>query len=103
MIFQDFLLDEDGDLLIQNGDFVVGPSDVQHVEDIIQSFLGEWKQFPFVGVGLLQYIKSEDGQKAVTSIKEQLQADGYSLTSVNVKNSNDNAIVSFPNGIKRNL
>ena len=43
----DFLLDEDGDLDIVNGDFAVGPSDVQHIEDIVaNSFVGMWKQNP---------------------------------------------------------
>lgn len=101
--FQDFLLDDDGDLLIQNGDFVVGPSDPQHVEDIIESFIGEWKQYPLVGVGLMQYLKSENGQAAINVIKQQLQADGYSVPNINVQqNASGEMLVSFPGGIKRN-
>jgi len=102
-VFQDFLLDDDGDLLIQNGDFVVGASDVQHVEDIINSFVGEWKQYPILGAGLLQYLNSENAQQASTNIKQQLQSDGYSLQSVKVNiDSEDNLRVSFPFGIQRN-
>ncbi len=104
MIFEDFLLDENGDLLIQDGDFVVGPSDGQHVEDIIQSFIGEWKQFPLVGVGLMQYLKSQNGQAAINVIKQQLQSDGYSVSTVNVKNNEaGDMVVTFPVVIKRNL
>ena len=99
---QDFLLDEDGDLLIQNGDFVVGNSDNQNVEDIISSFAGEWKELPFVGVGLIQYLKSQDGQKATNIIKTQLQADGFDVKSVQVKTQGDSMVVDFPLGIKRN-
>ncbi len=103
MVFQDFLLDDDGDLLIQNGDFVVGSSDVQHVEDIINSFVGEWKQYPILGVGLLSYLNSENAQQASTNIKQQLQSDGYSLQNVSVNIDNDNNLkVSFPAGIQRN-
>ena len=99
---QDFLLDEDGDLLIQNGDFVIGNSDNQNVEDIISSFAGEWKEFPFVGVGLIQYLKSQDGQKATNIIKTQLQADGFDVKSVQVNPQGDTMVVDFPLGIKRN-
>ena len=99
---QDFLLDDSGDLLIQNGDFVVGNSDNQNAEDIISSFAGEWKEFPFVGVGLIQYLKSQDGQKAVSIIKTQLQADGFDVKSVQVKQQVDSMVVDFPLGIKRN-
>ena len=84
--FQDFLLDVNGDLQIQNGDFVVGPSNNQHVADIIQSFVGSWKQNPILGVGMLQYLKSQNAQVAVNSIKNQLQSDGFSVSAVNVKN-----------------
>ena len=31
---KDFLEDEDGDLLIKNGDLVIGYSDKQHIKDI---------------------------------------------------------------------
>ncbi len=100
--FADFLLDSDGDLLIQNGDFVVGASDIQHVEDIIESFVGEWKQYPILGVGLMTYLKSQNGAKAITAIKQQLQSDGYSLSNVKIDNTINGIKVSFPNGITRN-
>ena len=103
MGFQDFQLDDDGDLNIQNGDFVTAPSDVQHVEDIINSFIGEWKQYPILGVGLLQFLNSENPQQASTNIKQQLQSDGYSLQSVVTNiDGQGNLRVSFPNGIQRN-
>lgn len=59
IIRADFQLDEDGDLNIAHGDFTVGPSDVQHVEDIIQSFAGMWKQNPLLGVGIKQFLNSQ--------------------------------------------
>lgn len=103
MVFQDFLSDENGDLLIQNGDFVVGASDFQHVEDIITSFCGEWKQYPILGVGLLQYLNSQNPQKATTIIKQQLQSDGYNLQNAQVGvDTNGTLKVSFPLGIQRN-
>lgn len=111
-MFKDLLLDADGDLLIDKGDFVVGDSDARHVEDIIESFPGEWKQFPSMGVGIMTFLKSENGKAAVALIQSQLQADGYSINAIDVKNDNGNLIVDFPNktangkvvpGIQRNL
>jgi len=100
--FADFIVDSNGDLEIQNGDFVVGLSDFQHIQDIIYSFAGEWKQFPLVGVGIQQYLKSQNASDAVNSIKQQLQSDGYSLSTAKVENVQDTLKVSFPNGITRN-
>lgn len=59
IIREDFQLDADGDLNIAGGDFTVGPSDVQHVEDIIESFAGMWKQNPLLGVGIKQFLNSQ--------------------------------------------
>jgi ABC-type uncharacterized transport system substrate-binding protein len=101
--FQDFLIDsETGDLLIRDGDFVVGPSDNQHINDIISCFAGSFKQFPSVGVGIMTFLKSQNGQDAVNQIKQQLQADGYQVPSVKVTNTNGLS-VSFPQGISRNV
>ena len=104
--FQDFQLDDNGDLNIVNGDFVVAPSDPQHIFDIIASFQGEWKEFPLVGVGIMQFLKSQNGGVAINAIKQQLQADGYSLSSVKTNISEVDSIeklqVVFPNGIQRN-
>lgn len=102
MVFQDFLLDDDGDLLIQDGDFVVGASDVQHIEDIIQSFAGSWKQYPILGVGILTYLKSQNAMAAVSVIKSQLQSDGYSVGGVKIDTSKGLKVTFEPN-IVRNL
>ena len=102
-IFQDFSIDPNSnDLLISNGDFVVLPSDNQHIADIITSFAGSFKQFPQLGVGLLQYLKSQNGGVAGQQVIQQLQSDGYQVSSANVLNTNGNLTVNFPNGITRN-
>jgi hypothetical protein len=105
MIFQDYQLDENGDLLIVNGDFVVGASDQQHVVDILQAFQGEYKEFSLLGVGFLSYLKSDNPNSAINSIKEHLQSDGYDVKNVKInKDANGNISVSFPNnGISRNV
>ncbi len=97
---QDFILNAAGDLQISGGDFVVGSSDTQHVLDIIQSSIGSWKQFPLVGVGVMNYLKSQNGQALGNVIKTQLQADIFSVSAVNaIIDKSGQLNVNFPNGI----
>lgn len=105
MIYQDYALDDDGDLKIQDGDFVVEPSDTQHVKDILEAFPGEYKQFPLLGVGLLSYLKSQNPNDAVNVIKQQLQSDGFVVGAIKTAiDKSGNLIVAFPgNGVVRNV
>lgn len=80
---KDIKLDETGDLVIKNGDFVIADSDVQHVQDIINSGPGWWKQFPAIGVDIQKYIGSSGKlQELEKNIKLQLESDGYNVKSV---------------------
>lgn len=82
---QDFLLNDDGDMLIANGDLVVGDSDKQHQWDIIVAHKGWYKEFPYIGVGLMAYLKSTGMQLELKkNIQLQLQADNYSLNNLTV-------------------
>ena len=77
----DLLLDANGDLPIDAvGLMPVGNSDKQHLEDLLSSFKGEWKQFIFNGVGLAKYLKSTGTKLNALSndAKQQMQRDGYS-------------------------
>ncbi len=80
---KDFLLFEN-DLLIKDGDFVIGESDLQHIEHIIASQRGGYKQFPLIGVGINQYINSPIDGILRREIQLQLQADGYGLQQIKV-------------------
>jgi hypothetical protein len=78
---QDIAL-ENNDLFFSNGDFVVAQSDEQHIIDTINCFQGWWKENPFDGVGLMQYMKSNAAMQEINrSVKMQLQGDGYILKS----------------------
>lgn len=75
---QDYLRDDNGELIVLNGDYVIGPSDQQHVVDIVETQQGEYKEFPLIGFGAINYIKKiivEDEFKS--DLKEQLSYDGY--------------------------
>jgi hypothetical protein len=77
---KDFLLNQinNGDLLVQSGDFVTGLSDNQHIHDIINDPLGYWKQFPAVGCGIVLYQDSDVNITQLSAlIISQLKKDGY--------------------------
>lgn len=81
----DFTLDGTGDMLIEHGDFVLSHSDGMHQEHIIKSYIGYWRNAPLVGVGIEQYLKASLGTAEVKRlIKIQLEADGFSVQSLDV-------------------
>jgi hypothetical protein len=101
MVAQDFLLDANYDLLITNGDFVIGASDNQNIQDIIQSYVGWWKQYPLVGVGIQSFINSNGQDQALArSIQIQLQSDGFTVQSPQVTINPDQVIIQ-PNAVRQ--
>ena len=78
MAAQDFELDTEGDLYISNGDFNIALSDQYALRDIIQSFVGNWKEYPALGVGVFAYLGSNGKEAELTrSIQQQVQSDGF--------------------------
>jgi hypothetical protein len=79
----DFVWTTDGDLL-------VGDSDQDHVQSIIESYVGHWKEFPLVGVGIERYIKSPSKRliDLQREIKIQMQGDGYRVGQILLNNGN---------------
>jgi hypothetical protein len=74
---KDFLTDNDGNLLIKNGDFVIGDSEQQEVAEILESHPGEWKEDPIIGAALTRMIKTKyDAGRMSSEIKKQLARDG---------------------------
>jgi hypothetical protein len=80
------------DLVINNtGDFVIGPSDEQHIADCINAFPGWWKQYPLNGFGLRQYMQGPaDAQIMNKNLRLQLETDGYQASPVISLNSTGN-------------
>lgn len=82
----DILLDTDGDLDFINGDFAIGFSDNQHIQDILESFPGSWKEYPLVGVGLDFYLNSTGKEQTIKNeITRQLTSDGFSIDELEVE------------------
>lgn len=88
---KDFLRNDTGELLFANGDFMVGQSDQQHVEDLLDLQPGEIKEFPLAGFGAINYIKRTiTADEFKRDLKLQLNYDGY-----------DNATIDTSNGIEQ--
>jgi len=77
---KDILTDENGELAVLNGDLHIGNSDQQHVEHILTSAKGHYKQHPLIGVGIEDYLNAPNSlitrQKLEKEINLQLESDG---------------------------
>ncbi|WP_271782228.1 oxidase [Aquimarina algiphila] len=82
---KDIARDENNDIKIENGDFVIEASDQQHVQDIFKAHKGEYKQWPLVGFGASRYLKKTTLSKAefLRDLKVQLKYDGYDNPNIN--------------------
>jgi hypothetical protein len=86
---------QNNDLIIEDGDFVIVESDVQHVSDTIAAFPGWWKENPADGVGILQYLKSSGREQVISrSIKIQLTSDGYKVASPEISITSDGLVIN---------
>lgn len=92
----DLLLDSSGDILIENGDFVFGESDQQHVEDIFIANQGEYKEWPLLGFGAINYIKSRvTDAEFKRDLKIQLAYDDYIAANIDTSNGIENVKIEI--------
>lgn len=74
------------DLLIENGDFVMGDSDIQHIDHIITAQPGEYKETPQLGFGVINYLKSNTTKtKFKRDLRVQLNFDGYESPNIDLE------------------
>lgn len=83
---KDILLDETGDLKFHNGDLDFGQSDQQHIEHILEAQKGEYKEFPLVGFGIINYLKQSNRIQSdfKRDLKIQLEYDGYQNSTIDL-------------------
>jgi hypothetical protein len=75
---KDFLRDtETGDLMIVDGDFVIGESDDQEVSVLITLNQGELKNDPLLGPNLVQLTEGKEDKNEINKrLRIHLQRDG---------------------------
>lgn len=82
---KDIDLETDLDLKIIDGDFAISDSDQNHVINILKAYLGGYKQFPLVGVGIDYYLASAGTQQVIKrNITVQMESDGYKVNKIEV-------------------
>ena len=73
--------------IIVDGDLVLGASDHQHIQHILFSQQGCWRQFPLVGADIKRFENEIPNQLSTTltlsgDIIKQLKYDGFRLVQV---------------------
>lgn len=77
---KDLLLGSGRDLMIVDGDLVIGESSNQQAELLFMLPKGSLKESLDVGVGASDYLESEDRSGLLREIKKQFTNDGLSVT-----------------------
>lgn len=79
---QDILLNDTGDVKIENGDFAVGISDFQHQEHLLVFQKGALKENLTVGVGIENFLRESDIDGLEYEVNVQFTRDGMVVKSV---------------------
>lgn len=83
---KDFKRTDNLDLEIKNGDFLIDESDQQHIEDIFIAQKGEFKEFPQLGFGAINYIKTNTTiYQFERDLRIQLQFDDYNNAEIDTQ------------------
>jgi hypothetical protein len=88
--------DNNFDLLFEDGDIVIRMSNGQHIQAILSSEKGNWREHPMLGVGIQRYLNSLNTYSEITElsrkIRLQLEADGMQVGKLELKTSSKNLL-----------
>ena len=76
---RDIMLDENNDLKIVNGDFLIGESTNQNVELLFKTSPGEWKEHIETGIAIQRSNNGNLDRFLDRTIRVQMEADGYNI------------------------
>jgi len=77
------------------GDFITRESDKAHIDYIVNTDVGQWKQSPLLGVGIFKFLNAAGGlQTAKRVIQKQLESDGYDVERINTDSSGELNIIA---------
>ena len=87
-----------GDILIENGELVIGDSTDQHTNDLITAEKGWYKHAPRRGVGVVNFTNDDDNLSGLTAaIRFELTEDGQNVEYVTIQPNGNLAIqTSYP-------
>jgi hypothetical protein len=73
------------DLVIENGDFKVDESSQQETDLLINTSIGNWFQYPLIGVGILNYLAGATPAAQLKAIiQTQLEQDGFVVNTISI-------------------
>lgn len=75
---------QDYDIIIADGDIAIGQSDYQHVETLLATHHGHWRQWPILGIGIDKYLNGPIDKTIERTIKVALEYDGAKRFQVKV-------------------
>lgn len=81
---KDLILDNQYDLSIANGDFVVDNSEIQHQGLLLLSEKNDFKEFPDKCIGSRRYVESNDTEAYAREISQQFSADGMTVHKIEI-------------------
>lgn len=73
-----------GDIDLSIGDIQMTESTSQHQTDILMCFKGSFKEFPTVGVGMLDYVADNDKNGFLRTVRKEFIADGMKVKSLDM-------------------
>ena len=79
---KDLLLNENFDLLVKDGDLVIGDSNVQHQNTLLITQPGSFKESPDVGVGVENFLMDDDPAGLKDKVREEFTKDGQNVDSI---------------------
>lgn len=80
----DIVLDDDNDLKILDGDLATGAADAHHVEVILVSVPGAFKEYPLIGANIRSLVNGILDVAARRDLKVQLAGDGYKAKNISI-------------------
>lgn len=81
---KDIVLNDNNDLLINNGDFVQSESTYQHQKHLLLAEKGDYKQFPTAGVASKKYLERESPDEYARAIRQEFVADGMNVKTLTI-------------------
>jgi hypothetical protein len=91
MAKQDFKLDSNSDILIQNGDFVIGNNELPQAKITLNAAKGEIRQYPLVGANFTSLLGSNiDSGVLYNLAKNELSNVGIDLSNIEITRNNGN-------------
>lgn len=88
MEVKDILLNENNEVRIEDGDFVVGLCEGQNAKLLLFSLPGDWRSDPLKGIGMRRVINAKLTGTFVLSLRReiisQFTADGSKVTELSI-------------------